>query len=628
VALQTVFDELQLAEQGVDGVECIRLRNMRVLNVVPLEPLDGDRLNDLVESFKFHDPKHLVLETRSKEEEFAVFEAEKISLRLIEFDAAEMEWKKEAVVQIEGDGTIGALRAVAAQKVGVGDADRVRMAYCTEGLALLLSDDAKRLKHDERILDGHSVHFEVAPEGTNHREGNSPMLKHFDDALNSMHLMFNKLEFERGAENIFTESIEVDVRTTVGALRERLAERLGLNPNELVLRKGWHQQELKDNAKTLQEYRLSTNGQLFVEKGRPLKTTEFLFQIFIEDEVYKQKKAALEQKKWAEFVQSEREKEELKEDGDGDGDADGGGDGDGSKKEAATETAKSAASAASESASLGDAFLFVGDCILDGEWPMDRVKRTITENVAGVPAANKMRLRSFNDHNRLMKVYLDSKTLRGNLRRSIKDFTQICCQETAAVDEHLTEDMLLLAVARWYPKRMDIGPPIELALKKKTKIKSELRTELSKMSGIPLEFIRCEHPRPYLLKKPENRRQICVLDWDNTACGDGSTLSGKQWKCKSGDFVLFKDCRETELLTKEDFQTKSISFLPAAREEALVFYSPQQQIEREQQQQREQKEKQEELERAQQDAIERMKQSKEVAAKAALKSMENAMETE
>ena len=77
-ALDTVFEELKLAERGVANVSCIRLRNMRVLNAVPLEPFDGDRLEELVESFKFHDPKHLLLETKGEEEEFAVWEKEKV----------------------------------------------------------------------------------------------------------------------------------------------------------------------------------------------------------------------------------------------------------------------------------------------------------------------------------------------------------------------------------------------------------------------------------------------------------------------------------------------------------------------------------------------------------------------
>lgn len=93
-ALEKIYDEMKLSEKGVVNVQCIRLRNMRVLNAVPLEPYDGDKLEDLVESFKFHDPKHLMLETRGETEEFAVWEKEKVSIRMIELDEGAMEWKK------------------------------------------------------------------------------------------------------------------------------------------------------------------------------------------------------------------------------------------------------------------------------------------------------------------------------------------------------------------------------------------------------------------------------------------------------------------------------------------------------------------------------------------------------
>eukprot|EP00483_Globobulimina_turgida_P001049 UN01051 len=256
---------------------------------------------------------------------------------------------------------------------------------------------------------------------------------------------------------------------------------------------------------------------------------------------------------------------------------------------------------------------------------MQKVKECIFASVANVPAANEMRVRSFNDYNRLLKVYLDSLTLGGNLKRPIKDYTQICCQKTATANESFTKEKILLYIARWYPERMDFGEQIEYAFNKKTKIKSDLRLELSKYSGIAVEYIRCEHPRAYLLKNVENRRKVCILNWENTNCSENSTIIGKQWKCKNGEFILYKDCREKEKLTKEDFESGSITSVIGRQEEALVFYSPQQQIEREKQEKLEQEERKKQQQEAQNDAIERMKQSSELAAKAAQKSMEKSL---
>merc|ERR1712228_1012735 len=553
VALDTIFKEMDLKKADIANTDCMRLRNMKVAMNVPLEPYDDDQKNDLIQDFNFYDPKHLILETKGIEDEFSKYEKEKISLRMLELDQMKMEWKKEQIIQIDEDAKIGKLRKAIADRLEIEEVDRIRIAYLSEGIAILLNDDTKRIKKDERILNGHYIHIEICQKGTKHNEGKSKLMDKFDKELNTLKLMYNELKFDESKEDIFTLSISVDVRTKVGDLRKMLADKLDVSVNELVLRKGWHQQELKDNNKTLEQYRLHTNSQCFVEKGKPLEPTQYLFQIFIEDEVYKKKKAEQDQKKWDEYLQKEMEKEKKTNDDE--------------KKSVKAPTIKSGI----KDDSLGDAFLFVGDCVLDENWSMDKVKQTIFENVANVPSANKMRIRSFNDHNRLIKVYNDSLTLKANLKRSIKDFTQICCQETAKENEQFTADKILLYAARWYPERMDFGNQIEYAFDKKLKIKSDLKEELSKISGIPLEHIRVEHPRAYLLKNVENRRKVCILDWENEKCGDQSTLTGKQWKCKSGEFILYKDNREKEKLTKEDFETGSIVSVLPQREQALVF---------------------------------------------------------
>jgi len=266
---------------------------------------------------------------------------------------------------------------------------------------------------------------------------------------------------------------------------------------------------------------------------------------------------------------------------------------------------------------------------LDENWSLDKVKQTIAENVANVPSANRMRIRSFNDSsNRLIKVYNDSLTLKQNLKRSIKDFTQICCQQTEKENERFTADKILLYAARWYPERMDFGPQIEFAFDKKLKIKSSLREELAALSGIPLQHLRVEHPRAYLLKNVANRRKVCILDWENEKCSAQSTLVGKQWKCKSGEFILYKDNREKERLTKEDFETgTSIASLLPRREEALIFYSPAQQIQREKEQKLKKELAQKEQEQAQKDAIERMKQSNDKGIEKVKATMEKSLAT-
>jgi hypothetical protein len=292
---------------------------------------------------------------------------------------------------------------------------------------------------------------EVCGSGVKHSEGKSKLMEKFDKQLNRLHLLYNELEFDETKEDIFSLSIEVDVRTELGRLRELLADKLNVSVAELVIRMGFHQQELKDNKKTLEAYKLHTNYHVFVERGTPLTATQYLFQLFIEDAVYIKKRKAQEKRKWDEYLQQEFEKEKEKE-----------------EKQDIKKQVKSGV----EDNNLGQAFLFVGNCVLDCNWSMQKVKESICGSVANVPAANEMRVRSFNDYNRLLKVYLDSLTLGANLKRSIQDYTQICCQKTATANESFTKEKILLYIARWYPQRMDFGQQIEYAFDKKTKIKS------------------------------------------------------------------------------------------------------------------------------------------------------------
>merc|ERR1712190_415422 len=224
-------------------------------------------------------------------------------------DEEKMEWKKEQIVQVDEDAKIGQLRQAIASTLAIEQVDRVRIAYLSEGIAILLSDDTKRIKKDERILNGHYVHIEICSENTKHTEGKSKLMDKFDKELNTLNLKYNELEFDASKDDIYTLSLSVDVRTKVGDVRKILAEKLGIKVEELVLRKGYMQQELKDDEKTLEQYRIHAVSQIFVEKGTPLQPTQYLFQIFIEDEVYKKKKSEQEKKKWDEYLQKEREKE-------------------------------------------------------------------------------------------------------------------------------------------------------------------------------------------------------------------------------------------------------------------------------------------------------------------------------
>merc|ERR1712048_453870 len=120
---------------------------------------------------------------------------------MLQLDDEKMEWKKEQIVQVNEDAKIGSLRSAIAKQLDIESADRVRIAYLSEGIAILLSDDTKRIKKDERILNGHYVHIEICPENTKHTEGKSKLKDKFDKELNTLNLKYNELEFDASKDD-------------------------------------------------------------------------------------------------------------------------------------------------------------------------------------------------------------------------------------------------------------------------------------------------------------------------------------------------------------------------------------------------------------------------------------------
>ncbi|ETO22017.1 hypothetical protein RFI_15184 [Reticulomyxa filosa] len=225
-----------------------------------------------------------------------------------------------------------------------------------------------------------------------------------------------------------------------------------------------------------------------------------------------------------------------------------------------------------------------------------------------MPHPDFMRIRDFTA-SRLTKVYLDTKTLRGNCGRgknTVHDFQQICVQKTST-KEHLTKDHILLLIGRWYSRKMDFSEFEELAFLNSTAIKTEVRQILSQYSGIPYENLQVIHPFPYQVSKVKERTKICVADWEMADIRDDSTLVSRPWKCKSGEYLVFKDKNEKELYTREDFDLGLVSLAPFIREEVpLIFYTPEQQLQREREMEEQKKKEKEELTAAQKQAVEKL----------------------
>jgi len=119
-----------------------------------------------------------------------------------------------------------------------------------------------------------------------------------------------------------------------------------------------------------------------------------------------------------------------------------------------------------------------------------------------------------------------------------------------------------------------------------------------------LEHIRVEHPRPFLLKN-EHKKRICILDWDGSKLIASSTLGSKPWSLRSGDHIFYKDNREKEKYSKDDF-AENIMLKMEFEEQPLIIYDPLEQMLREEEENKKLTEQKEKFDTAQQDAILRM----------------------
>ncbi|ETO22018.1 ubiquitin specific protease 47 isoform 1 [Reticulomyxa filosa] len=388
-AHQLIFDKLREKLQ-IDSLECMRLRKMKVVpRPIPVEPLTSDLFEQTLQQLRFGEVENLWLETRKPDETFPKYEPSMMEIRMVELDAERMEYKPELIL------------------LGLTEAKQLRIVFQAQETATLWINDNLKLKGDQRLRPGDTIHVERCE---NHLSGESTLLKKFDEMLNVITIRYNKLLKEK-EEVKFDQFVSFDVRKSLGELKTILSKNLGMHffffinlylhictcvwntkdvpMEELVLRRNFNDHELKDLTKSLLYYEIRTNAHIFVEKGKPLKPTEFLFQIFVEDEVYKKKKREYDQKKVLEEAKKEVERVKKEKQSKNE-----------NNEKTQTTTNEDASTTNTEAtgvelpnisteSDLGDAFLFVGNVVLDESWKMAHVKQIIYENIANVIAINK-----------------------------------------------------------------------------------------------------------------------------------------------------------------------------------------------------------------------------------------------
>eukprot|EP00940_MAST-03C_sp_MAST-3C-sp2_P001355 g1355.t1 len=159
-----------------------------------------------------------------------------------------------------------------------------------------------------------------------------------------------------------------------------------------------------------------------------------------------------------------------------------------------------------------------------------------------LPPASHMRLRE-RGAKALKTVYCDSKPLGKNTK--VRDGLEIVVQRTAVANERISDDSLLLAIRRWYPNRLRLGPREEISVSKTSSLK-QLKNMLSTRSKIPAENVALAKPFAYKLS---DVKSIPDLKWNNRRVFGNvdATLGGRKGlSLRNGAVIVYKDARESE----------------------------------------------------------------------------------
>lgn len=228
----------------------------------------------------------------------------------------------------------------------------------------------------------------------------------------------------------------------------------------------------------------------------------------------------------------------------------------------------------------------VGSVVLLREWSMAQAKQAICDAFPQVfPDARRVRLRENTADAKPAKAYVDSKTLKENVKR-FHDGKQLVVQKLVE-EEFLNEDDLLVYVCRWHPEAFRLDAAREIGLSSTMTydtLKHKLgNLALSPCKVIPFEYVQLAKPFSHTLR---DLSSIPSLLWDKGISGTG-TLEGPPWRTQHGHTIVYKDSREVEReITKQEKAGASAAGKGVHREQGLKIWTPaEQQVRREQQEQ-------------------------------------------
>lgn len=217
--------------------------------------------------------RSFLLEVKEEGEEWPSEAAGGIVVRVIRVNPASLEFDPALSIKLEdvSVATLGLLKKEIEAKTGMAvESQRVVKVRTVDSPVEFLAGDDKLLSKELGIADGSVVYLE-----SNEKEW-SVVQQRFEVESNTITIDFNR----PGENTTFDLSVSIDRRRTIGELKEKIGEVVGIPPGQIRLKRKVLSKEYKDNNATLQDCSLLEGSAVLVEEGVPLKVGEFVCKIF------------------------------------------------------------------------------------------------------------------------------------------------------------------------------------------------------------------------------------------------------------------------------------------------------------------------------------------------------------
>ena len=114
--------------------------------------------------------------------------------------------------------------------------------------------------------------------------------KNVDAFKHKLHKIATNITIHHNTINVnidnimYNEKMNVDTSMKVITLKSQICQSYGIPLNEVIIRKGYHGQALRDNHSTLKDYNIHRSKIIHIERGK-INENEYILQIFVQNEI-------------------------------------------------------------------------------------------------------------------------------------------------------------------------------------------------------------------------------------------------------------------------------------------------------------------------------------------------------